>query len=414
MDTVQQLSYLLNSLYFLIAGFLVMWLVAGLTVFQAGLVRSKNTIDVLMKSLVLIAITAIIYMLLGYATMYSDGLQSNPYFPNFIAGEKSLLALLHADNAHNQIASVFFQLMLAAVVILIVNGAMAERVTPSALFIFSIVMASVIYPIGGYWVWGNGFLRQLGFIDEAGAGVIHLAGASAALAGLLVLGPRLNKYRTNNSSNLMAGGNLPLTCLGAFMIWLGSFGFNSGFQLTSTSVENINLLANTVIFSHMSACGGLLAAYILTRLLFGKPDLTVSLNGLIAGLVAVAASPTNMHIVSAILIGAGAGVLVVLSIMLLDRLKIDDPIGAISTHGVGGIWGLLIVSKNSFSSWVHQLPIQFYGVFVIACWAFFSSLLVFLLIRWIMEIRVRKEAEYQGLDRSYYGINAYNEREYSP
>lgn len=285
-------------------------------------------------------------------------------------------------------------------------GAVAERMKLWAFIAFAVVMTGFIYPVQGYWKWGSGFLNEMGFLDFAGSGVVHMAGAAAALAGVLLLGARKGKYGPNGQINAFPGANLPLATLGAFILWMGWFGFNGGSQLKMSTIEDANAVAQVFTNTNLAAAGGLVAALITARLLFGKSDLTMVLNGALAGLVAITAEPLTPSALQAVLIGGVGGVLVVFSILALDKLKLDDPVGAISVHGVSGIWGVLVVPlTNSDASFVTQLI----GVVAIFSWVFIASLIVWGLIKVVMGLRVSEEEEYEGVDIAECGMEAYPE-----
>jgi Amt family ammonium transporter len=288
----------------------------------------------------------------------------------------------------------------------IVSGAVAERMKLWAFLLFAVVMTGVIYPIQGYWKWGGGFLDAAGFSDFAGSGVVHLCGATAALAGVLLLGPRKGKYTADGRINAIPGANLPLATLGTFILWLGWFGFNGGSELIVSNVAEANAVAAVFVNTNMAAAGGSIAALIVARLLFGKADLTMALNGALAGLVAITAEPLAPVPLTATLIGAVGGVIVVFAIVAFDKMKVDDPVGAISVHGVVGMWGLIAVPlTNSDANFGSQLL----GLGVIFAWTFVASLIVWLIIKAIMGIRVSEEEEYEGVDLGECGLEAYPE-----
>ena len=410
METIDQLSYALDTFYFLISGTLVMWMAAGFAMLEAGLVRSKNTVEILTKNIALFAVACTMYLLCGYQIMY-PGANAGGIFPVFgsLLGAENTVDAVTAggDGApyYSLRSDFFFQVVFVATAMSIVSGAVAERMKLWAFLAFAVVMTGFIYPVQGFWKWGGGFLDAAGFLDFAGSGVVHLAGASAALAGVLLLGARKGKY-SKNGMNPMPGANLPLATLGTFILWMGWFGFNGGSQLKISDVENANAVAQIFVNTNAAAAGGVIAALIVARLLFGKADLTMTLNGALAGLVAITAEPLTPSAPTATLIGAFGGVLVVLAIVALDKLKIDDPVGAISVHGVVGIWGLLAVPlTNTDASFVAQLK----GIASIFAWVFGASLLVWGVIKLIMGIRISEEEEYIGGDISECGMEAYPE-----
>ena len=410
METINQLSYALDTFYFLISGALVMWMAAGFAMLEAGLVRSKNTVEILTKNIALFAIACTMYLLCGYQIMYPGANEGGilPVFGTLLGTENTVEAVTSGskDAPYYSLRSdFFFQVVFVATAMSIVSGAVAERMKLWAFLVFAVVMTGFIYPVQGFWKWGGGFLDAAGFLDFAGSGVVHLAGASAALAGVLLLGARKGKY-TTSGMNPMPGANLPLATLGTFILWMGWFGFNGGSQLKISDVENANAVAQIFVNTNAAAAGGVIAALIVARLLFGKADLTMTLNGALAGLVAITAEPLTPSAQTAALIGAVGGVLVVLAIVTLDKLKIDDPVGAISVHGVVGIWGLLVVPlTNNDANMVAQLT----GIGSIFIWVFGCSLVVWTVIRLIMGIRISGEEEYIGGDISECGMEAYPE-----
>lgn len=410
-NTVIEMKYALETFYFLMSGALVMWMAAGFAMLEAGLVRAKNTTEILTKNVALYAVACVMFMICGYAIMYPGSNEGGimPVFGMLIGTENAADAVLAGgDDApyYSVRSDFFFQVVFAATAMSIVSGAVAERMKLWAFLAFAVVMTGFIYPVQGFWKWGSGFLNEAGFSDFAGSGVVHLAGASAALAGVLLLGARKGKYGPNGQVNAIPGANLPLATLGTFILWLGWFGFNGGSQLSIASIDNANAVANIFVNTNASAAGGVIAALITSRLLFGKADLTMALNGALAGLVAITAEPLTPGIVAATLIGAVGGVLVVFSILAMDKVKIDDPVGAISVHGVVGFWGLLAVPlTNDGTSFGTQLM----GAGVIFAWVFGASLVVWAIIKAVMGIRVSEEDEYTGTDLAECGMEAYPE-----
>jgi Amt family ammonium transporter len=303
-------------------------------------------------------------------------------------------------------ADFFFQVVFVATAMSIVSGAVAERMKLWAFLLFAVVMTGFIYPMQGYWKWGGGFLDELGFLDFAGSGVVHLAGASAALAGVLLLGARKGKYGKDGSINAIPGANMPIATLGTFILWLGWFGFNGGSQLVISNIEDANAVAAVFVNTNMSAAGGTIFGLITARLLFGKADLTMALNGALAGLVAITAEPLTPSPLLATMIGAIGGVIVVFAIVTMDKLRVDDPVGAISVHGVVGMWGLMAVPiTNSDASFAAQAI----GLGTILGWVFVTSFIVWLILKLIMGIRVSEEEEYEGVDIGECGLEAYPE-----
>ncbi len=411
LSKLTELAYALDTFYFLISGALVMWMAAGFAMLEAGLVRAKNTAEILTKNVALFAIACIMYMVMGYNIMYPDS--GNGIIPALdlsfmFGGDNTLKEVLASEGEtyYSAMSDFFFQVVFVATAMSIVSGAVAERMKLWAFLVFAIVMTGFIYPVQGYWKWGGGFLDGLGFNDFAGSGVVHLAGASAALAGVLLLGARKGKYGKDGSIQAIPGANMPLATLGTFILWLGWFGFNGGSELKLSDVGEANAVAAVFVNTNMAAAGGLVAALIVARMLFGKADLTMVLNGALAGLVAITAEPLTPVPLSATLIGAVGGVVVVFSIITLDKLRIDDPVGAISVHGVVGMWGLLAVPiTNSEATLVAQLI----GLGTILCWVFVTSFITWLIIRLIMGIRVSEEEEYEGVDVGECGLEAYPE-----
>jgi Amt family ammonium transporter len=405
-----ELAYALDTFYFLVSGALVMWMAAGFSMLEAGLVRAKNTAEILTKNVALYAIASIMYMLVGYNIMYGDGLNSViPGISFLLGGENTAEAVLAGGEDapyYSNMADFFFQVVFVATAMSVVSGAVAERMKLWAFLAFAVVMTAFIYPVQGYWKWGGGFLDAAGFLDFAGSGIVHLTGAAAALAGVLLLGARKGKYGPNGEIRAIPGANLPLAALGTLILWLGWFGFNGGSELKISDVGEANAVALVFVNTNMAAAGGLVAALITARLLFGKADLTMVLNGALAGLVAITAEPLTPSPLAATLIGLVGGVLVVFAIVSLDKLKIDDPVGAISVHGVVGIWGLLAVV---FTNPEASLGAQLLGIASIFAWVFVCSLIVWAALKAILGIRVSPEEEMEGTDLGECGLEAYPE-----
>jgi len=412
---VTELSYALDTFYFLVMGALVMWMAAGFTMLEAGLVRAKNTAEILTKNVGLYSIASIMYMLCGYTIMY-PGDYSGGLFQSILTLGSGLLTT--SDNSaadviasggetyYSNLSDFFFQVVFVATAMSIVSGAVAERMKLWSFFAFSVVLTGFIYPVQGFWNWGNGFLKTGGFLDFAGSGTVHLCGAAAALAGVLLLGARKGKYGKSGQINAIPGCNLPMATLGTLILWLGWFGFNGGSELKVSDVSEANSVALVFVNTNMAAAGGLVAALLLARAWFGKADLTMALNGALAGLVAITAEPLTPEPIVATLIGGVGGLLVVLSIVGLDKLRIDDPVGAISVHGVVGIWGVLAVciTNSEASLWM-----QLQGIASIFAWVFLTSLAVWFVLKQTIGIRVSEEAEYEGVDISECGLEAYPE-----
>ncbi|MDH4047984.1 MAG: ammonium transporter [Gammaproteobacteria bacterium] len=412
---ITELSYALDTFYFLVMGALVMWMAAGFTMLEAGLVRAKNTAEILTKNVGLYAIACIMYMLCGYSIMY-PGAYEGGLFQSLATFGSGLLGA--ADNSaadvigsggetyYSNLSDFFFQVVFVATAMSIVSGAVAERMKLWSFFAFAVVLTGFIYPVQGFWKWGGGWLEEFGFLDFAGSGVVHLCGAAAALAGVLLLGARKGKYGGKGQIFAIPGCNLPLATLGTLILWLGWFGFNGGSELKLSNVSEANSVALVFVNTNMAAAGGLVFALILARLWFGKADLTMALNGALAGLVAITAEPLTPTPLLATLIGAIGGLLVVGSIVALDKVRIDDPVGAVSVHGVVGIWGLLAVPlSNADATFFKQLV----GLVSIFFWVFLTSLLVWFLIKVTAGIRVDEQHEYEGVDLSECGLEAYPE-----
>jgi Amt family ammonium transporter len=410
MEDIIQVKYALDTFYFLICGALVMWMAAGFAMLEAGLVRSKNTTEILTKNIALYAIACTMYLLCGYTIMYGGsegGILPDAWFGNSIsdATVEEVLAS-NGDTYYSGSSDFFFQVVFVATAMSIVSGAVAERMKLWAFLAFAVVMTGVIYPLQGMWKWGGGFLDAAGFSDFAGSGVVHMCGAAAALAGVLLLGARKGKYGTAGQINAIPGANLPLATLGTFILWMGWFGFNGGSELMVSNIEEANATAQVFVNTNAAASGGLIAALLVARILFGKADLTMALNGALAGLVAITAEPLTPGPMTATLIGAFGGVLVVFSILALDKIKIDDPVGAISVHGVVGFWGLMAVPLTNSDATIGA---QLYGAAIIFAWVFGTSLVVWGIIKVVMGIRVTEEEEYEGVDLSECGMEAYPE-----
>jgi len=399
-NQILELQYALDTFYFLVMGALVMWMAAGFSMLEAGLVRSRNTAEILTKNIGLFAIACTMYMVYGYDLMYGGGLLIGG-----ISGE---------GETYSNAADFYFQVVFVATAMSIVSGAVAERMKLFSFFVFAAIFTAIIYPMEGLWTWGGASVfgiyslgDDFGFLDFAGSGIVHMAGAAAALAGVLILGPRKGKYDKDGNSKPMPGANLPLATLGTFILWMGWFGFNGGSVLAMASKESADAVAMVFLNTNAAAAGGVIAALLLAKAWFGKADLTMALNGALAGLVAITAGPETPSALVATLIGAVGGLIVVFSIVWLDReLKIDDPVGAISVHGVVGLWGLLAVPlTNSSATFLGQLV----GAGTIFVWVFGTSLLLWLGLKSAMGIRVSDEEEEDGVDLSECGLEAYPE-----
>jgi Amt family ammonium transporter len=415
-NNIYELQYAMDTFYFLVCGALVMWMAAGFAMLEAGLVRSKNTTEILTKNVALFAVACTMYLVCGYQFMYGGG-----YFLSGITEVDSAAVLsdfagredgFHGGSIYSGASDFFFQVVFVATAMSIVSGAVAERMKLWAFLAFAVVMTGVIYPIEGGWTWGGNDvfglynLGDLGFSDFAGSGIVHMAGAAAALSGVILLGARKGKYGPNGEARAIPGANLPLATLGTFILWMGWFGFNGGSVLKLGDIANANSVAVVFMNTNAAAAGGLIGALLLAFLLFRKADLTMALNGALAGLVAITAEPSTPTPFAATLIGFVGGLIVVMSILTLDKLRIDDPVGAISVHGVVGLFGLLVVPvTNGDVSFVGQLV----GAATIFGWVFATSFIAWMVIKAVMGIRVSEEEEYEGVDISECGMEAYPE-----
>jgi len=420
-NQIFELQYALDTFYFLICGALVMWMAAGFAMLEAGLVRSKNTAEILTKNVALFAISCTMYLVCGYAIMYGGGIFLSGIELDGAMTAEALSETVLAESreegfsggaVYADAADFFFQVVFVATAMSIVSGAVAERMKLWAFLAFAVVMTGVIYPMEGSWTWNGADvfglynLGDLGFSDFAGSGIVHLAGASAALAGVILLGARKGKYGPDGQMYALPGANLPLATLGTFILWMGWFGFNGGSVLKLGDISSANAVAMVFLNTNAAAAGGAIAALITARFMFGRADLTMLLNGALAGLVAITAEPSTPTPFEATLFGAIGGVLVVLSIVFLDKIKIDDPVGAISVHGTCGLLGLLLVPlTNSDASFTGQII----GALTIFGWVFGASFVVWLCLKVIVGIRVTEEEEVAGIDVTECGLEAYPE-----
>ena len=416
-NNIFELQYALDTFYFLVCGALVMWMAAGFAMLEAGLVRSKNTTEILTKNVALFSIACTMYLVCGYHIMYDGGI--------FLSGvttvaemDDAAVARVLADSAaagfdgdsvYAGASDFFFQVVFVATAMSIVSGAVAERMKLWAFLAFTVVMTGFIYPVEGSWTWGGKDVPLLGglsYSDYAGSGIVHMAGAAAAVAGVLLLGPRKGKYAADGSVQAIPGANMPLATLGTFILWMGWFGFNGGSTLKLGGIGVANEVANVFLNTNAAASGGLVAALVVARLLFGKADLTMALNGALAGLVAITAEPADPSPLLATIVGAVGGALVVFSIVALDKVRIDDPVGAISVHGVVGLWGIFaVLLSDPDATFLGQLI----GAAVIFFWVFISSLVVWGILKAVFGLRVSEEDEYEGVDLSECGLEAYPE-----
>ena len=415
-QNIFQLQYAMDTFYFLVCGALVMWMAAGFSMLEAGLVRAKNTTEILTKNVALYAISCIAYLTIGYDIMYGGGVflsgietvDPSKVLADFSAREDGFTG----SAIYSAASDFFFQVVFVATAMSIVSGAVAERMKLWAFLAFTVVLTAFIYPMEGSWTWGGNAvfglytLSDLGFSDFAGSGIVHMAGAAAALAGVLLLGARKGKYTKDGKINAIPGANLPLATLGTFILWMGWFGFNGGSVLKLGDIANAHSVAMVFLNTNAAAAAGAVSALIFAKVLFKKADLTMTLNGALAGLVAITAEPSTPTAIQATLFGAIAGVIVVLSILALDKLRIDDPVGAISVHGVVGLFGLLIVPITNASS---TLIGQIIGAATIFAWVFVTSFIVWFALKKIIGIRVSAEDEYSGVDKADCGMEAYPE-----
>lgn len=413
--SVFHLQYAIDTFYFLICGALVMWMAAGFAMLESGLVRSKNTTEILTKNVTLYAIACTMYLVCGYAIMYEGNTFLTGMGSVDVNGVLSRFAErddFTGGSIYSGASDFFFQVVFVATAMSIVSGAVAERMKLWAFLIFAVAMTGFIYPMEGAWTWGGASvfgmysLGKLGFSDFAGSGIVHMAGAAAALAGVILLGSRKGKYGPNGEIRAFPGANLPLATLGTFILWMGWFGFNGGSVLKLGDVASAHSVAMVFLNTNAAAAGGAIAALITARLMFGKADLTMLLNGALAGLVVITAEPSTPSALQALVFGALGGVLVVFSIVFFDKIRVDDPVGAISVHGVCGLLGLLLVPlTNGGASFGGQIV----GALTIFVWVFVTSLIVWGSLKVIMGLRVSEEDEYEGVDLSECGMEAYPE-----
>lgn len=416
-NQIFELQYAMDTFYFLVCGALVMWMAAGFAMLEAGLVRAKNTTEILTKNVALFAIASTMYLICGYQFMYDGGF--------FLSGITTVAEMddvaisqvlldsteegFDGGSIYSGASDFFFQVVFVATAMSIVSGAVAERMKLWAFLAFAVVMTAVIYPIEGGWTWGGKdvpFIGALSYSDYAGSGIVHLAGATSALAGVLLLGPRKGKYAKDGSVQAIPGANMPLATLGTFILWMGWFGFNGGSTLKLGGIGVANEVANVFLNTNAAAAGGLIGALIIARILFGKADLTMALNGALAGLVAITAEPADPSPLLSTIIGFIGGVIVVFSIIGLDKLKIDDPVGAISVHGVVGLFGIVaVLLSDSDATFSGQLT----GALVIFAWVFITSFATWMVLKAVIGIRVSEKEESEGVDIAECGLEAYPE-----
>jgi len=405
---MEEIKFALDTFYAVMAGALVMWMAAGFTMLEAGMIQSKNASAIVTKNLGLYSIACIMYLMCGFILMYPGGALIEGVIPSI---GTSLGLSTGMDNAdigipygmdYSQQADFFFQVVFVATAMSIVSGAVAGRMKIVPFFLFAVVLTGFIYPIQGYWNWGGGFLSAMGYSDYAGSGTVHLCGAAAALAVVNVLGPRKGKYNSDGSSNLIPGSNIPMAALGVWILWLGWFGFNGGSELVVSNEAAAIAVSQVFLNTNIAAAGGVVATLITSQVVTGKMDITMAMNGAIAGLVAITAAPSAPTAGAALMIGAVGGIIVYFSLIILDRrFGIDDPVGAISAHGVVGIWGVMAVVFTGGS-----LVSQFVGVLAIAGFTYVMSLLTILFIDRFIPIRATDEEQELGLDASEIGVKS--------
>jgi Amt family ammonium transporter len=407
---MEEISFALDTFYAVMAGALVMWMAAGFTMLEAGLVQKKDVSEIVTKNLGLYSIACIMYLVIGFGYMYPGDSIANilPSFTSYVGlSTTSEDVGISYGMDYSAQADFFFQVVFVATAMSIVSGAVAGRMKLVPFFIFAIVLTGFIYPVQGFWNWGGGFLSAGGYLDYAGSGTVHLCGAAAALAVVLVLGPRKGKYAADGTSLPMPGSNIPLAALGVWILWLGWFGFNGGSTLVVSNEGAAVEVSQVFMNTNLAAAGGVVATILVSLILTGKIDVTMVINGAIAGLVAITAEPADPSGGQAIIIGALGGLLVYFSILYFDKkLKLDDPVGAISAHGIVGILGVMVVP---FTDGDASFLWQFYGVVAIAGFTFITSLIAILVINAVLPIRASDEEQELGLDVTEIGIEAYPE-----
>jgi Amt family ammonium transporter len=410
-------AFVFNTFSFLVHGFLVMWMAAGFAMLESGLVRTKNTATICLKNIALYSVAGLLYYIVGYSLMYTDVGGYIGSFSLFYNPSEAELALINADqatpeliapvveNGYSVMSDWFFQMVFVATAASIVSGTLAERIKIWPFMIFTVVLTGIIYPIQGSWTWGGGWLSTMGFSDFAGSTIVHSVGGWAALTGAVILGARKGKYTADGRVRVMPGANLPLATLGTFILWVGWFGFNGGSQLALGSALDAAAIAIVYVNTNLAAAAGVVAAMALTQILYKKIDLTMALNGAIAGLVSITAGPDLQNHLLAIIVGGIGGCLVVVAVPLIDKLKIDDVVGAISAHLVAGIWGTLAVGIFGSGS----LTTQVIGIVAIGAFVIVTSSIVWLALKYTLGIRVTAEDEEMGLDKAELGMEAYPE-----
>ena len=399
-------AYVFNTFSFLVHGFLVMFMALGFTCLEAGLVRSKNTTAICLKNIGLYSLAGLMFYLAGYGLMYTD---VNGYFGTIgLTNPETEITIAEDGTGYSVMSDWFFQMVFCATAMSIVSGTIAERIKLLPFFIFTIILTGLIYPIQGSWVWGGGWLSEMGFSDFAGSTLVHSVGGWAALVGAIIIGPRLGKYGPGGTVHAMPGANLPLATIGTFILWFGWFGFNGGSQLALGSAADATAIANIYVNTNIAACAGLVVAMIVAGFLYGKADLSLALNGALAGLVGITAGPDVATPLQAIAIGGIAGALCTLAIPLIDKAGIDDVVGAISVHLVGGIWGTLAVGIPVLNG-SGDFLVQLIGVVAIGLFVTITSAIVWLTMKYTIGLRPSKEDEITGLDVSEVGMEAYPE-----
>ena len=409
---MDEIKFAVDTFYAIMAGALVMFMAAGFTMLEAGLVQKKDVSEIVTKNLGLYSIACIMYLACGFILMYPGSSLIDGVIPG-IGSSWGLSTALPIEEIgmeygmdYSQQDDFFFQVVFVATAMSIVSGAVAGRMKLLPFFLFAVILTGFIYPIQGYWNWGGGFLSSGGYSDYAGSGTVHLCGAAAALALVTVLGPRKGKYGMDGSVNAMPGSNIPIAALGAWILWLGWFGFNGGSELIISDESSAIAVSQVFMNTNMSAAGGVVAALLTSLILTGKSDVTMAINGAIAGLVAITAGPSAPTGGEAVIIGAIGGVLVYFSILFFEKtLKMDDPVGAISAHGTVGIYGVMVVPFTSDASFLWQ----FYGVLAIAGFTYVASLIVIYVINMFLTIRATDEEQMAGLDSTEIGVEAYPE-----
>ena len=409
---MEEIAFALDTFYAVMAGALVMFMAAGFTMLEAGLVQKKDVSEIVTKNIGLYSIACIMYLICGFVLMYPGSALIEGFIPSIgtSVGLSTSMAIeeigIPYSMDYSQQADFFFQVVFVATAMSIVSGAVAGRMKLLPFFLFAVVLTGVIYPIQGYWNWGGGFLMSMGYSDYAGSGTVHLCGAAAALAVVTVLGPRKGKYAPDGTSMPMPGSNIPMAALGVWILWLGWFGFNGGSELIVSNEAAAIAVSQVFMNTNMAACGGVVAAILMSLYMTGKMDVTMAMNGAIAGLVAITAGPSAPSAGAAVLIGAAGGALVYFSILFFDKkLRLDDPVGAISAHGIVGILGVMVVPLTSDASFLYQAV----GVVSIAGFTFITSLITIMVINSFMPIRASDEEQYVGLDVSEIGVEAYPE-----